>query len=115
MADKFTVTQFIKAIPGTGGIISVIAKTVNCDWHTAKKYIEEHPTVKQAWTNERNQITDRAKHNILKAINDGDLQLSKWWLSVMDEEFIEKQRHELTSKDGDPLKIVYVNDWRSDD
>ena len=95
MSEKFTTTQFVKAIPGTGGIVSAIAKVVKCDWHTAKKYIDEHPTVKQAWEDERNLITDKAKHNILKSIDNGDLQMSKWWLSVMDEEFITKQRMEM--------------------
>ncbi|MCP4567968.1 MAG: hypothetical protein GY841_10350 [FCB group bacterium] len=87
----YNTQQFIKAIPGTGGIISQIAKTVGCAWDTAKKYIDTHPTVRQAWENERNVITDRAQHNILAAIIDGDLQMSKWWLQVKDPEFIEKR------------------------
>ena len=27
--------EFIKAIPGTGGIISAIARKVDCEWNTA--------------------------------------------------------------------------------
>lgn len=87
--------------------MSAIAQAVGCDWHTARKYIDEHPTVKQAWENERNKITDKARHNIVKAIHDGDLQLSKWWLQVMDDEFVPRQRNELTGVDGGPIII----DW----
>ena len=80
MADKnhYTAAQFIKAIPGTGGIISALADKVGCGWHTAKRYITDYVTVAEAWEAERNKITDKAKHNIVKAIHGGDLQMSKW-------------------------------------
>ena len=101
--------DFIKALPGTGGIITQIAARVGCEWHTAKKYIEEHATVHQAWENERASITDRAQHNILKAITDGDLQMSKWWLQVKDPEFKEKQEVDLTSG-GRVVRFVVTTD-----
>ena len=84
MADRnhFTAQQFIDAIPGTGGIISTIAKKVGCEWHTAKKYIEVHATVKQAYDNEKNRIDDVAVSNIYQAIIDKDLSTSKWWASM---------------------------------
>lgn len=84
---KYTAQQFIDAIEGTGGVVSSIAEKVGCAWNTAKKYIDNYATVKQAWQNERNRITDRAQNNIIKSINKGDLQMSKWWLQVMDGDF----------------------------
>ena len=89
---KYTAQQFKDAIPGTGGIISAIADNVGCAWNTAKKYIDEYPTVKTAWENERNRIKDRARHNIIRGIEQGDVHLSKWWLQVMDDEFVPKQK-----------------------
>jgi len=103
--SKYTTDEFIKAIPGTGGIISQIAKAIGCQWHTAKKYITDHPTVHQSWENERNSITDRAQHNILTAITKGDLQMSKWWLQVKDPEFIEKR--EIGGRDGGPIVLAW--------
>ena len=108
MAGKFTAKQFIAAIPGSGGIISQIAKAVGCDWHTARRYIDAHPTVHLAWEAERNEITDKARHNILMAIDDKDLQMSKWWLQVMDPEFVERNRTEHTGKDGGALTFVFT-------
>ena len=52
--------QFIDAIPGTGGVISLLAHNVGCKWHTAKKYIDAHPTIKRAWEAECNKVTDKA-------------------------------------------------------
>ena len=80
--NSFTAKQFIDAIPGTGGIISTIAKRVGCEWHTAKKHIESYATVKQAYENEKNRIDDVAVSNIYQAIIDKDLGTSKWWASM---------------------------------
>jgi hypothetical protein len=93
-SGRYTCEQFIAAIPGTGGIISAICDRVGCSWHTAKKYIDDHSTVLEAWEAERNRITDKARHNIIKAIHDGDVQTSKWWLQVMDEDFVPREKHE---------------------
>ena len=111
MANKrqFTAAQFIKAIPGTGGIVTALAERVGCGWHTAKRYIEDYVTVAEAWEAERNRITDKAKHNIIKAINGGDLQNSKWWLQVMDAEFIPKQE----TKHSGSVDLLIVN-WDDD-
>jgi len=88
--NGFTAQQFIDAIPGTGGIISTIASRVGCEWHTAKKYIEEYPTIKQAYENEKHKVDDRAISNIFKAIIDGDLGTSKWWATLKLNEFMPK-------------------------
>jgi len=94
---NYTAQQFIDAMPGTGGIISALAERVGCAWHTAKKYIEEYVTVKQAWENERNYIKDKARHNIIEAILGGDEQMSKWYLAMVDGEFQPAQKHEIST------------------
>ena len=108
--SKYTAAQFIDAIENSGGIISAIADAVGCSWNTAKKYIEEYPTVNAAWQNERHRITDKARHNIIKAITGGDIQMSKWWLQVMDEEFVPRQRNEITGAAGASISIKWPED-----
>ena len=102
---KYTAQQFIDAIPGTGGVVSAIADKVGCAWDTAKKYLTEYATVNRAWENERSKITDRAEHNIVGAIKDGDLQMSKWWLQVMRDEFVPRERREHTGEGGGPIEL----------
>jgi hypothetical protein len=111
--NRYSTAQFIKAIPGTGGIISALAEKVGCTWHTARNYVENYATVTEAWEAERNKITDKAKHNIIKSINGGDLQMSKWWLQVMDEEFVPKQRVDQKT-DGKMEIVVTYEDRRND-
>ena len=109
-SGNYTAQQFIDAIPGTGGIVSAIADKVGCTWHTARRYIDTYATVNQAWQNERNKITDKARHNIIKAIHGGDLQMSKWWLQVMDDEFVPRERRELSGVDGTELTFRVIRD-----
>jgi len=90
----------------------MVADRVGCAWNTVDKYIEEHPTVRRAWRAERQRVNDRARHNLVLEIEDGNIQVSKWWLEHMDPEFKPTQRQELTGGDGGPLTIEYVNDWR---
>ena len=67
--ELYTAKQFIDAIPGTGGIVATIADRVGCKWHTAKKYIEEYPTVKEVYEDE------------CERIRDGDIPTAKWYLT----------------------------------
>lgn len=78
---QYKADDFISAIPGTGGIIATIAKRVGCDWHTAKKYIEDYKTVQQAYEDECEEINDLAVSTVLKAIRDGSTADAKWWLT----------------------------------
>ena len=96
-ANGYTAQQFITAIPGTGGVVSAIANRVGCAWHTAKKYIDNYPTVNRAWRNERYKVNDMARVNIITAIKNGDMQMSKlmsWPIRYRDDG---KQEEDVTS------------------
>jgi hypothetical protein len=104
-ANTYTAEQFINAIPGTGGIKSQIAKKVGCHRGTAAKFIDNHPTVYRAWEDERFKISDIAQNQVIKAIMDGDIQTCKWWLQLMDPEFVPVTRQEISGVDGEPILI----------
>lgn len=105
--DQFTAKQFIDAIPGTGGIVSAIAARVGCTWHTAKKYIDEYPTVKAAYDAECESVSDLAESVIIQSIKGGDTQDAKWWLSrIRRGKFAERQ--EVTGADGEPVQTTIL-------
>ena len=54
---------------------------VGCDWHTAKKYITEHPTVQQAYQNETERVGDLALTVIIDALKEKDVPTAKWYLT----------------------------------
>lgn len=107
--DQYKAQEFIAVIPGTGGVIDTIAKRVGCDWHTAKKYIEDHPTVKQAYENEKSRVDDAARSVVISNIVvDKNVDTAKWWLRVkLPDEFAPTQKvdakAELTGAGGAPL------------
>ena len=83
MANKnqFTAAQFIAAIPKSAGIITTIARRVGCDWHTAKRYINDYPTINQAYRDEEERTKDMAEATVLKSIEKGETGDAKWYLS----------------------------------
>ena len=61
MSKQYKAQTFIDAIPGTGGIVSAIARRVGCTWGTAQKYVTEFPTVKAAFDDECESTLDLAE------------------------------------------------------
>lgn len=103
--------DFIDAIPGTGGIISTIAKKVGCTWHTARDHIENYPTVQKAYDDECEVVTDVAESRLIGAIRDGDVGAAKWWLTRKgkDRGFVESHAVDVTSGgEKVPATVVYL-------
>jgi len=96
---QYTVKQFMKAIPGSGGVVSTIAMRVGCTWGTADKYLKEHATLTAAYNDEKSKIDDMAVGVVISNIQAGDVTTAKWWLSrKRPDEFGDKQ--EITHKGG---------------
>lgn len=108
----YTAEQFIKAIPGSGGIISTIARRVGCGWHTARDYVDKHPSVKQAYDDECEAVLDLAESKTIKAIEAGDMQTVRYYLSTKGRKRGYVERQEITGENGGPvtLRVVYGND-----
>ena len=105
--NLYTAKKFIDAIPGSGGIISTIAKRVGCEWSTAKKYIYEYPTVLQAYQDECEAVTDMAESVLIKSIREGDSADAKWWLSRKGRNRGFVERTELTGADGGAVQVEH--------
>jgi hypothetical protein len=53
--SKYTEEQFLKAIPGSYGSLTEIARRVGCSWDTAARYCkdaEQYPVAHEAWIKE---------------------------------------------------------------
>lgn len=111
---RWTAQQFIAAIDKSGGIHSTIAARIGCNRMTVQVYIDRYPTVKAAYEQERKKIDDKAQSNILAAIQEGDLSISKWWATVkMPEEFAPTVKQQHSGPDGGDITIRFV--WTEDD
>ena len=100
--------DFVDAIPGSGGIISAIAQRVGCNWYTAKRYIEKYPTVRRAYDDECEKISDLAETVIIKDIQAGSVQTAKWYLTMKGRErgYAKTERNELVGAGGGPVELL---------
>ena len=115
--ELYTAKQFIDAIPGTGGIVSTIADRVGCKWHTARKYIEEYPTVKDVYNEEIERVIDLAEGVLIqniqiaakqaKAGRDVDTADVKWFLSRKAKTRGYVERQEVTGADGGAVMVKW--------
>lgn len=107
MADKphFTAQQFIAAIPGTGGIVTAIARRVGCEWHTARRYIDRHPSVRAAYDAECESVLDLAEAKTIEAIRDGDGTMIRYYLSTKGKDRGYTERVEVGGRDGGPIRL----------
>lgn len=80
--NGFTAQQFIDAIPGSAGIITVISKRVGCAWNTTRKYIDQYATVRQAYDDECESILDLAEGKLYESVKGGEISAIKYLLST---------------------------------
>ena len=102
---KLTVAQVKKAIPGSGGIISTIAKKLGVEWHTAKTAIDNSAVLTQLYNAERESILDMAEGVLFTNVKAGDSQDAKWVLSRLGKNRGYAERQEITGAEGGPLLI----------
>lgn len=117
---SYKAADFIKAIEGSGGIISTIANRVGCSWNTAQKYVKEYPTVADAYNEEIERVIDLAEGVLIKNIqnaakqaqagHDVDTADVKWFLSrkAKSRGYVERQEVEHSG-------TVYTVDWDATD
>lgn len=109
MGNHYTAEQFLKAIPGSGGIISEIARRVGCDWNTAQKYIKRFATVQQAYDDECESILDAAEGQLHLAVQEGEMWAVKYILSTKGKSrgYTEKSESDVNLKtDGLIINII---------
>ena len=74
MSRGYDREQVIEAIEGCGGIMSTVAKRLDCAWDTAKGYVEKWVSTKQAFENEREQFLDACESVLVQNVR---LDMSK--------------------------------------
>jgi len=106
-----TQNKMMKAIKGSNGIISTIAKNLKCEWHTAKTYIDKWEETKQALKDEQETFGDFVESKAMERINEGSETMIRFYLGTLYKKrgFTEKTEMELTGKDGNPIQTENVD------
>jgi hypothetical protein len=93
----------LKAIKDSGGIVSTVARRLDCQWITAKTYINKWEATKRAMSDEEETVLDMAESAVYKSIKEGNTQDAKWLLSTKGKNRGFSERQEITGKDGQDL------------
>lgn len=109
MAYNFQKSEIKKAIQGSGGYISEIARRLKCDWHTADKYIKEFELTEDLLI-EDERATDRAEIKLMEAIEDGEIAAIIFRLKTKGKKRGYVERQEVTGAGGDKVIIQVHSD-----
>lgn len=74
MARRVSDARIIEALKASKGLVSPAAKKLGISRETIHKRIREHPKVKQAVIDAREEILDLAEAQLLKSINQGEIK-----------------------------------------
>ncbi len=109
-AERYTVQQVINAIPGTGGIMELVAQKLGCDRVTVWRYAQRYVSIRDALTQADESVTDLAEAKAIKLIN------AEYWpaivhrLSTKGKNRGYTERHEHTGAEGGPIVVVNWED-----
>lgn len=109
MAYNFQKSDIKKAIQGSGGYISEIARRLKCDWHTADKYIKEFELTEDLQI-EDERATDRAEIKLMEAIEDGEIAAIIFRLKTKGKKRGYVERQEVTGAGGEKVIIQVHSD-----
>lgn len=78
--QRIRISTVVKAIEGTGGIISQIAEKLQCSRQTVYTYINKYPEVKSAYDDEKEMILDACEEGLFDKIYGHEFEAIKYYL-----------------------------------
>lgn len=94
---EFQSSDVEKAIKGSKGFMSSIAKILGVDWHTAKKLVDMH-NLEQLVQNEKETMKDFVESKLYQNINENDTTSIIFYLKTQakDRGYVEKTEQSVT-------------------
>ena len=80
IVKKLTKKKVRRALPGSHGIIQIIATKCQVDRGTIYRYMEKHPDIAQDIMDEREKIIDVAEGKLFTKIHNGDFKALRYFL-----------------------------------
>jgi len=104
---KLTKTKIKKAIPDSGGVISLIAERCGVTWHTVDKFIKKNEDIGLLYQAELESVLDLGESRLYEAVD----RCEPWAVSLLlktkakSRGYVEKQEVDTNGK----VKITVVN------
>ena len=112
---KVSATEFIDALPGTGGVKSTLAKKLGVSRNSIDAYLRRYPSAKKAWEDERLRIRDLADGKLIEKIDGGHWPAIQFALThVQDsgriEPPVQKSEMGVTTRDAPKSRIQRITE-----
>lgn len=78
---KVTTRQCAHALRKAGGIVGKAARELGIERSSLTQRIARNPVLQKAKAEGEEYVSDTAEGNVTKAIDDGDVSTSRWWLA----------------------------------
>lgn len=103
------------ALRKVGGNISQCARALDCNRSSLQRRIAATPGLRDVLEQERETLVDVAESMLLKKVYEGDMTAVMYTLnnSPAAKRRGWGPRQEVTGADGGPLRIEFINDWRT--
>ncbi len=72
MAKGYSKETVMEAVKRSSGVMSAVARALNCKWETARKYVNEWPETVKAFEVESCGLIDTAVTSMRKAVESGE-------------------------------------------
>ena len=111
---KFTEDQFLKAIDGSGGFVTEIARRLGCNRSTVYAYKKRFPAVAKAIDDEKEMILDTAESALLTQIGKGNIAAIIFFLKTQGRSRGYNERQHLDISGSVETKEKRENDEKKD-
>ena len=99
--------EAIKAVKGSFGFVTEIAKKLKCSRMTVYNLMKEYPSIKEAIEDEREATKDFTEGKLLQNIKKGKEISIFFYLKTQAKDRGYVERSEFSGPDGGPLPIVF--------
>src|SRR5512146_1894378 len=105
-----TCEQVIESVRKNHGMLAAVARDLGVTRQTVYRYVNNYATIKDAVDDEREIWIDFAEHELIKAIQKGNIQAIMFFLKTVGKVRGYVERSEITGKDGGALVINWGDD-----
>lgn len=102
---KVSDEKFLAAIPGTGGLYTVIAKKLGIARQTVSEYVKKNPTLAKAVEEEIESTLDKVESVFINACLAKDIQACMFYLKTKGKSRGYSERIEADVKTSEPISI----------
>ncbi len=115
MAYRYSTDEIIDALRATNGLVSLAAKKLKCCPNTIYNRAHSVQGVQRVIDECRAELVDLGELSLRRAVVNGEPWAVGLVLKTLGKErgYVERTEHDMRGRDGGPLEIEYVNDWRT--